>query len=188
MLFGSILLREQGHVLISGSKIWIQTHGLHLCATQRPLGRACWLPYGFERIPTSYVPRLWRLRSRGSTILLNGRRRLVKFGQKQHRAGKQRGRRGLIRCVITMTALWRASGGTVWWEEYMFASASRAVGILEHVPERMCPTFPTSAFLFKKKSSIALNRMQSSVQLPPPPPLQLDVGGSGEIMRRRVKV
>ena len=55
-------------------------------------------------------------------------------------------------------------------------------------PERMCPTFPTSAFLFKKKSSIALNRMQSSVQLPPPPPLQLDVGGSGEIMRRRVKV
>ena len=78
--------------------------------------------------------------------------------------------------------------GTVWWEEYTFASASRAVGILEHVPERMCPTFPTSAFLFKKKLSIALKRMQSSVQLPPPPPLQLDVGGSGEIMRRRVKV
>ena len=76
--------------------------------SERPLGPACWLPYGLERIPTSYVPRLWRLRSRGSTILLNGRRRLVKFGQKQHRAGKQRGRRGLIRCVITMTALWRA--------------------------------------------------------------------------------
>ena len=108
MLFGSILLRKQGHVLISGSKIWIQTHGLHLCATQRPLGPACWLPYGLERIPTSYVPRLWRLRSRGSTILLNGRRRLVRFGQKQQRAGKQRGRRVLIRCVITMTDLWRA--------------------------------------------------------------------------------
>ena len=107
MLFGSILLREQGHVLISRSKTWIQTHGLHLCATQRPLGPACWLPYGLERIPTSYVPRLWRLRSRGSTILLNGRRRLVRFGQKQQRAGKQRGRRGLNRRVITMTDLWR---------------------------------------------------------------------------------
>ena len=83
--------------------------------------------------------------------------------------------------------------GTLWWEEYTFASASRAVGILEHVRLSGCVSNLSNFCISLKEIIIYCSTLHAVKYCPPaaipaPPPLQLDVGGSGEIMRQRVKV